>query len=1256
MLTLHRAGALKHCSAAEIRRNIGRNAIPARLNQMLQKRLIALLLLLILLPTFATGWMAYRFAIDNMRGNRLDAIGRVAESRREQLAMVLRRADKRADAFMAEVLAKCLAGAGLDRNCASGAVNDFLHGEGAAGAWLFLNDRAEALAVGNPPLPIADLAEFHRGQIAGLIPSQPERPGYFYAIAHEPDQPWRLAVFYPIAPIQALFGSHPDLGRSGENLLADQHGIFVTPARSHIEPSPSRPLRACLAGENVQGSDKDYRGRPVIYGYRHVAEIGGCILAQIEQDEALAPIRSLEHNMLLVVSAFVVLTGFTSHLLAKRIVGPIARLTCTARRIRDGDFSLRAEVAGRDEIAELASSFNHMTDALADAQHNLEAKIAERTRELRTSEERYILAERAVNDGIWDWNILTHEYYLSPRWNRILGYAAGELPNVETIFFELIHPDDKARASEAFARHLEHNERYTTELRLRHRDGSYRWVLDRGEALRDETGRPVRMVGSITDITERKAAEAELLEYREHLEQLVAMATTEVKAIVQTAVNGVVSIDSSGTIHMFNPAAEKLFGWRSEEIVGKNVSLLMPEPDASAHDSYIRRFLEGRQSKILGTEREVVAQRKDGSRFPASLAVGHGIISEGRHIFVGFISDITLQKQAEQELRKAKEAAEAAAKAKANFLANMSHEIRTPMNTVIGFAEVALQDANLSNATRNHIKTILSSGRHLLSVINDILDFSKIEAGKIELEAVCFNLPVAIQEALQIMSLRAAEKGLRIDLALEAGLPRHFVGDPNRLRQVILNLVGNSVKFTDAGYIAVSIGRAEQPEMLHFAIADTGIGMTPEQTERIFESFSQADATTSRRFGGTGLGTTISKQIVEMMGGRIWVESQLGVGSVFHFTVRLPEAVATDNCLYESATPRKLAFYSPRRFKILLAEDVEANATLASLRLEQQGHRVRWVKNGAEAVAAYQESDFDLILMDLQMPVMDGIQATRRIRELEQGRGRRIPILALTASVLNHERQESLAAGIDAIVGKPIDIDELLAQMKNLTPAGFGIANNGAAPAATNEVRVDFAPLAEVADYRKGLSNWLDPLIYADALLNFAAQHGADADKIQRNLASGDSEAAKRGAHALKGVAGNLALTDIAALAAAIDAELKNGSPELAATQLDRLRGALDQAAAAIRRLELPEKPPVASVEAFDGERIAELLQQLLRNLDTLNPEKVEPVLQELAPYLAGTELKAIRYELDSFDFDGAKAEARRLQAKLADAAGGEQP
>ncbi|WFP51190.1 PAS domain S-box protein [Methylomonas sp. EFPC3] len=1228
---------------------------------MLQKRLIALLLLLILLPTFATGWMAYRFAIDDILGNRLDAVSRVAESRLEQLVMVLRRANSHTNAALADLLAECMVQDRLNRDCAMRSVNDFLHREGAAGAWLFRSDRTDTLAIGNPPLPIADFAHFGRDQLAGLIPSLPDRSGYFYTIAGDPGQPWQLAVFYQEAPIQAIFGPHAVIGRSGESLLADRQGIFVTPARFPPPPNQAQatansPLAACLAGENGQGQNPDYRGRAVIYSYRHVAEIGGgCILAQIEQDEAFSAIQSLKHNMLLVVTAFIVLTGFTSQALAKRIVAPIARLTLTARRIRDGDFSLRAEVSGHDEIAELASSFNHMTDALADAQHNLETKIAERTLALRTSEERYILAERAVNDGIWDWNILTHEYYLSPRWNKILGYAAGELPNEEAIFFELIHPDDKARASDAFARHLERNERYSTELRLRHRDGSYRWVLDRGEALRDANGRPVRMVGSITDITERKAAEAELLEYREHLEELVAMATTEVKAIVQTAVNGVISIDSSGIIRMFNPAAEKLFGWRSDEIVGKNVSLLMPEPDASAHDGYIRRFLAQRQSRILGTEREVIAQRKDGSRFPASLAVGHGIISEGRHIFVGFISDITLQKQAELELRQAKEAAEAAAKAKANFLANMSHEIRTPMNTVIGFAEVALQDANLSNATRNHIKTILSSGRHLLSVINDILDFSKIEAGKIELESVCFNLPVAIQEALQIMSLRAAEKGLRIDLAVEAGLPHLFVGDPNRLRQIILNLVGNSVKFTDTGYIAVSIGRAEQPELLHFAIADTGIGMSPEQTERIFESFSQADATTSRRFGGTGLGTTISKQIVEMMGGRIWVESQLGVGSVFHFTVRLPEAAANDVCLYESAAPRKRAYYSPRRFKILLAEDVEANAKLASLRLEQQGHRVRWVKNGAEAVAAYHESDFDLILMDLQMPVLDGIQATRQIRELEQGSLRRIPILALTASVLSHERRESLAAGIDAIVGKPIDIDELLAQMENLTPPGFGIANNGGAPAPTNETAVDFAPLADVADYRKGLSNWLDPLIYADALLNFAAQHAADADNIQLSLANGDIEAAKRSAHALKGVAGNLALVDIAALAANIDAELKNGTPALAAAQIDRLRSALDQAAAAVRRLELPEKQPVASAEAFDAAHIADLLQQLLRNLDTLNPEKVEPVLQELAPYLTATELQAIRYELDSFDFDGAKAAVGRLQAKLAGAAEGEQ-
>jgi PAS domain S-box-containing protein len=1223
---------------------------------MLQKRLILLLLLLILLPTLVIGGLVYRFSIDSIRNERIKIVGRVAESRHEQLNIVLQRANSRANAFLADVLVKCIEADKLNTECASNLLDDYLHTEGASGALFFQRGASNpSISIGTPAISIADIGEFQPSQLARFNKPMPNQTRSYYVIASNKNLPWQLVVTYPVSLIQPIFVTHPDLGKSGETFLADSDGFFITksayPAmQGYSHPISVRPMQACLNQLNTEALDIDYRGEPIIHGFRYIPEIGGgCIMAHIDQAEAFAPVWTLEKQLAMAIVLLIVLTSLIANALTRRIIKPIVRLTNTARRISDGDHSIRAEVDGFDEISALANSFNHMTDALVEAQHNLEAKVAGRTQELRTSQERYILAERAVNDGIWDWNILGHEYYLSPRWNKILGYGDGELPNVESIFFDLIHPDDKKRASEAFRLHLENNERYATELRLRHKNGSYRWVLDRGEAIRDTNGLPVRMVGSITDITERKAAEAELFRYREHLEELVATATTEVKAIVQTAVNGVISIDSSGAIRTFNPAAEKLFGWSSNDVIGKNVSILMPEPDASAHDSYIQRFLTTNVAKILDFEREVIAMRKDGSRFPANLAVGHGIISEGRHIFVGFISDITLQKQAEQELRLAKDAAEAATKAKANFLANMSHEIRTPMNTVIGFAEVALQDKNLSQNTRKHINTILSSGRHLLGVINDILDFSKIEAGKVQLETVCFNLPYAVQEALQTIGLRASEKGLRVELKIEAGLPQYFVGDPNRLRQVILNLVGNSVKFTDSGLITIAIDKAEGTNMLHFAIHDTGIGMTTEQTERVFESFSQADTTTSRRFGGTGLGTTISKQLVELMGGRIWVESTLGVGSTFHFTVHLPDTTAEESCLYQTPSQQVFEYFSPRCFKVLLAEDIEANATLATLRLEQQGHQVTWVKNGQEAVDAFSKGGYDLILMDLQMPILDGIAATRRIRELETGGSTHIPILALTASVLQHEREQCLQAGLDAFVGKPINVNELLEQMEELAPQGAGFARTTITVASKPQTTIDFSPLLAIADTDKALATWRDPLIYANALSVFADERTDDAAQMARLFAEStdNTETIRRTAHALKGVSGNLELFEIYSLVTDLDANLKAGNVQNISEQFAALNAALRKASTAIQLLQLPEQKQNVPTKPFDAEQVNSILQQLLVALDELNPESVEPFLQQLIPYLADTELKAIRREVDSFDFDSAKTEVKNLLEKL---------
>lgn len=1223
---------------------------------MLQKRLILLLLLLILLPTLVVGWMAYRFSFDNIRNERIQIVGRVAQNQHEQLNMALQRADNRAKDFLTDVLVKCVTADKLNQACAIGFLTSYLHTEGARGALFFQRGATDkSISVGNPAVALAEISDFQPHQLARFTTRLPNQPRSYYIIASDIKSPWQLLVTYSVNTIQPIFASHAYLGKSGETFLTDSDGFFITQstysnAQGYSHPISAQPMQACLNQQNTEVLDIDHRGESIIHGFRYIPEIGGgCIMAHIEQAEAFASMRTLEKQLAGAMVLFILLTTFIAKALARRIIEPISRLTNTARRIRDGDHSIRADVTDHDEISELASSFNHMTEALADAQRTLEAKVIERTQALHASEERYRLAERAVNDGIWDWNILSHEYYLSPRWNTILGYDEGELPNVESIFFDLIHPEDKKPASEAFRRHLEYNERYRSELRLRHKDGSYRWVLDRGEALRDAEGHPVRMVGAITEITERKAVEAELLRYREHLEEQVAMATTEVKAIVQTAVNGVISIDSDGIIRAFNPAAEKLFGWTSDEIIGKNVSLLMPKADAVAHDSYIQRFLATQQSNIIGREREVVALHRDGSHFPANLAVGHGIISEGRHIFVGFISDISRQKQTEQELRLAKEAAEAATKAKANFLANMSHEIRTPMNTVIGFAEVALQDKNLSADTRKHISTILSSGKHLLNVINDILDFSKIEAGKVQLESLCFNLPSAVQDALQTVGLRAAEKGLRIELKIAAELPQYFIGDPDRLRQVLLNLVGNSVKFTQSGLIAITIDKAEGKDMLHFAISDTGIGMTPEQTARVFESFSQADSTTSRRFGGTGLGTTISKQLVEMMGGRIWVESTLGVGSTFHFTVCLPDTTHQESCLYQSQSLHLTEYFSPRSFKVLLAEDIEANATLAILRLEQQGHQVTWVKNGQEAVDAFRQDNYDLILMDLQMPVLDGINATRKIRELETKLGTRIPILALTASVLQHEQVQCTQAGMDAIIGKPIDVDDLLEQMEALTPNGAGMARTVIKVASKPQTAIDFSPLAAVADSDKGLATWREPLIYANALINFAHEHSNDAT----NMVNDNTNAIRGIAHALKGVSGNLALLEIFALASKLDACLKTDDAQDITEQLAALDVALKKAATAIVQLQLPKQNQYA-VKPFDAKQVNALLQQLLVVLDTLNPDNVEPLLQQLTPYLDETEFDSIRREVDQFDFDSAKIAVNKLLAQFTDTLDGD--
>jgi PAS domain S-box-containing protein len=502
-------------------------------------------------------------------------------------------------------------------------------------------------------------------------------------------------------------------------------------------------------------------------------------------------------------------------------------------------------------------------------------------------------------------------------------------------------------------------------------------------------------------------------------------------AMMDTALDCIIVMDHDGRIVEFNPAAERTFGYARADVVGRPLAdAIVPPSRRAAHVAGLRHYLATGESRFLGQRIEVVAMRAGGEEFPVELAITP-IVNDGHPIFTAYLRDITERRRAEDELRRSKESAEAGSRAKSEFLATMSHEIRTPMNGVLGFAEL-LADTSLDAEQRHHLDTIRESGEALLKIINDILDFSKMEAGSMRLESTPLDFSATAGEVTRLLGAQANAKHVELLIDDRADAPLWLVGDPGRVRQVLVNLVGNAIKFTERGSVRITVQRVQDhsgPGSVRCAISDTGVGIPADKLPVLFQKFSQADGSSTRRYGGTGLGLAISKQLVQLMGGDIGVESEHGRGSTFWFTLPLPTAEQMDESVGRSTTATETTELAPQAASAcglaLVAEDGRTNQMVASLMLRRLGWSADIVSTGGDAVAMYRKKAYDIVFMDCHMPEMDGFEATEEIRRIEADSGHRVPIVATTASVLPEERARCLRSGMDDFVAKPIQLRDM---------------------------------------------------------------------------------------------------------------------------------------------------------------------------------------------------------------------------------------
>jgi PAS domain S-box-containing protein len=615
------------------------------------------------------------------------------------------------------------------------------------------------------------------------------------------------------------------------------------------------------------------------------------------------------------------------------------------------------------------------------------------------------------------------------------------------------------------------------------------------------------------------------------------------QAVFDAVQDAIVVVDDAGRIVDANPAVRRLCGRATAALLGHDIAVLLPQAG-------------GASAYAPGPPRRLAVALANGGQRPVELTVSATRIA-GRGMRICVMRDVSLQDAHETAMRVAKESAEAANQAKTDFLANVSHELRTPLNGITGLSSLLL-DTRLEPGQREHVETIHACSDQLLELINDLLDFAKIEAGRMDIDSTTFDPRALAEGVLLLLRERAVAKGLDLRLVPDPDLPRALTGDAGRIRQVLVNLVANAIKFTERGGVYVAIAPGTGPGWLCCAVSDTGIGMEPEVVGRLFQPFSQADASTTRRFGGTGLGLSICRRLVELMGGTITVDSRPGAGSTFTCTLRCEPATA-------DTLPRPALATVARHFdgRVLIVDDNVVNLQVAIALCGKLGLRADSAGDGAAAVLATAQVSYDIIFMDCQMPVMDGYSATRAIRRRETETGMvRIPIIALTAHALRSERDRCLEAGMDDHIPKPVKLDDLATAVGRYLPAAGGapVPTPGSAESPSPPARHPVLDPAVLDTLRVELGDDAEVVI-TEVLTTFRSEGRQQLEQLEATTAL---EILGRCAHRLRGSASSIGATELAAACHVVESAAQVGDDAKARAGLPRVAAAFAAVSAVV--------------------------------------------------------------------------------------------